>query len=53
MSNQKTQSVGTQRIIRKCRVSFRQRENLNHYSKEDLKDAERKYMKYCLLGKTN
>lgn len=51
MADQQKRAVGMQRIIEKCRQVFRQSENLNHYSEEDLKNAERKYIKYCLLGK--
>ena len=29
---------------------FRKPENLNHYSESDLREAEKKFLKYVLLG---
>ena len=31
------------------RKRFRVPENMNYYSKEDLKKAEKKYVKFCLI----
>ena len=52
MSQNGGRSIGAKRIVEKCREEFRQKENLNHYSKEDIKQAERKYIKFCLSGKS-
>lgn len=45
-------TIGTKRIVERCREVFRQKENLEYYADEDLKNAERKYIKFCLMGKT-
>jgi len=42
------QPTGLKLLINKCRKNFRIPENLDHYSAEDLRDAEKKYVKYCL-----
>jgi hypothetical protein len=44
------QPTGLKLLINKCRKNFRIPENLDHYSAEDLRDAEKKYVKYCLNG---
>ena len=42
------QPTGLRLVIDECRKNFRIPENLDHYSAEDLKDAEKKFVKYCL-----
>lgn len=42
--------TGLERLIRECRKRFRIPENLNHYSDEDLREAEKKFLKLCLLA---
>ena len=44
------QTTGLKLLINECRKNFRIPENLDHYSAEDLRDAEKKYVKYCLNG---
>lgn len=44
------QPTGLKLLINECRKNFRIPENLDHYSAEDLKGAEKKYVKYCLNG---
>ena len=46
--------VGIQLLLMKYRQNFRIPENLNHYTKEDLRIAERKYLKWALCeGETD
>jgi hypothetical protein len=39
---------GVKLLVKKYREQFRIEENLNHYSKENYKIAERKFLKYAL-----
>lgn len=43
-----TGNKGLELLIKKYREKFRISENLNHYSDEDLKKAEKKFLKYVL-----
>ncbi len=47
-------STGTMRgielLVEKCRFEFRRSENTDYYTESDYKEAERKYIKYCLHG---
>jgi hypothetical protein len=43
---------GLQRLIRKIRNEFRRPENTQFYSEEDYRRAERKFIKFCLTGKS-
>jgi hypothetical protein len=52
MEKQLDRNEGTKRLIRCCKEIFRQPENLDHYSEADFKIAERKYVRFCLFGKT-
>lgn len=46
------QSVsGIEQLVEKCRIEFRRPENTKFYSKVDYKEAERKYVKFCLNGR--
>jgi hypothetical protein len=51
MNKDTTGTKGLELVIKKYREKFRISENLNHYSDEDLKKAEKKFLKY-LLGHT-
>jgi hypothetical protein len=48
MQKDNYQPTGLRLLINECRKNFRIPENLDHYRAEDLKDAEKKYVKYCL-----
>ncbi len=50
MENNANRANGIERLIDKWKNEFRQIENLGYYSEEDMKIAERKYIKYCLRG---
>jgi hypothetical protein len=39
---------GKKQLIKQYRKKFRIRENLDHYSEEDLRAAEKKFLKMCL-----
>ena len=41
---------GLEQLVEKCRAEFRCPENTDHYTHADYKDAERKYIKFCLNG---
>lgn len=41
---------GIRRLVEFGRKSFRRSENLNFYSEEDYKAAEKKYIKLCIIG---
>jgi hypothetical protein len=51
MESNVNQSVGIERLIEKWKEEFRQTENLEYYSEEDIKVAERKFIKFCLRGR--
>lgn len=46
-------NAGIQRLVEKCREKFRCPENTNYYDEGDFKEAERKYVKFCLTGTLN
>ncbi len=41
---------GIRLLIQRYRSEFRRPENINFYSENDLKAAEKKYVKFCLTG---
>ena len=41
-------NAGIQLLLEKYREMFRIPENLNHYSETDLRNAERKFLKYSV-----
>lgn len=41
---------GLRKMIKNGKEAFRIRENLEYYSEEDFKVAEKKYLKLCVLG---
>jgi hypothetical protein len=52
--NRRKNKTGLKLVIDKCRRRFRIPENLYHYSEEDYREAERKYIKYNLYhGNSN
>ena len=42
-------NVGKRELLRKYRKAFRIPENLNYYSAEDFKTAERSFIKHAIL----
>ena len=41
-------NIGTRALIRKYRQAFRISENIDYYSAEDYKNAERRFIKYAV-----
>jgi hypothetical protein len=50
MDNKSNTKDGIKLLIQRCREQFKISENLNHYSEEEYREAERKYVKFCLSG---
>lgn len=50
MSNHQSVTHGIELLVEKCRDEFRRPENTDYYAQDDYKDAERKYVKFCLSG---
>ena len=50
MTKDLDKTLGLKSLIEKYRRLFRTPENLNHYSTKDLKEAERKFLKFSLFG---
>ena len=48
MDNNENTDQGVRLLIRKYREEFRLPENKNFYSNQDYREAERKYIKFCL-----
>jgi hypothetical protein len=44
-------NLGINKLLRRYREIFRVPENLNHYSPEDYKLAEKKFLKQALMGR--
>jgi uncharacterized protein (DUF2344 family) len=44
----RNEKSGKKQLIKRYRKKFRIRENLDHYSEEDLRVAEKKFLKMCL-----
>ena len=42
--------AGLRNLLRHYKAVFRTPENLNHYTQSDLRAAEKKFLKYVLLG---
>ena len=42
-------NLGIELLIKKCREEFSE-ENRNFYSDKDYREAERKFIKFCLTG---
>jgi hypothetical protein len=49
MNPKPTKGDGVRRLREMYRKRFRIPENTKHYSKEDYKKAEKKYVKLCLI----
>ena len=50
MRNSKGTTRGLQLLLDKCRNEFRLPENTDYYTEHDYNEAERKFIKFCLLG---
>jgi hypothetical protein len=45
------ENAGIRHLLRYYREVFRTPENVNHYSAKDYKMAEKKFLKYAVLGR--
>jgi hypothetical protein len=50
MSNGDSTTHGIELLLEKCRDEFRRPENTDYYTEEDYKEAERKFVIFCLRG---
>ena len=50
MSNSLNSAIGIELLVQKCREKFRCPENTDFYEEDDYKEAERKFVKFCLNG---
>ena len=53
MANSSNTDQGIRLLIQKCRNEFRRPENIDYYSENDFKEAEKKFVKFCLTGNPN
>lgn len=53
MNNRESPTLGVELLVEKWRREFRQPENTDYYSEEDYKEAERKFVKFCLSGNSD
>jgi hypothetical protein len=50
MANNANTDQGIRLLIQKCRKEFRRPENIYFYSEDSFKEAEKKFVKFCLTG---
>lgn len=50
MGDEMKNPTGINLLLKECRKRFRIPENLNHYSDEDFREAEKKFIKLCFIG---
>ena len=53
MNNSKSAPQGIELLVKKCRSEFRRPENTDYYTEDDYKEAERKFVKFCLDGNSD
>lgn len=46
---QRNSTIGIELLVERYKQRFRVPENLNHYSEEDFQEAEKKFVKYCII----
>ena len=51
--NNTSATHGIELLVEKCRNEFRCPENTNYYEQDDYKEAERKFVKFCLSGNSD
>ena len=52
MANSSNTHRGIQLLMKKYRNKFRRPENIDYYTENDFKEAEKKFVKFCLTGDT-
>ncbi|RLC32121.1 MAG: hypothetical protein DRH37_01395 [Deltaproteobacteria bacterium] len=53
MKNNSRENEGLKELYRRYRRAFRIPENLAYYSESDFKSAERNFIRYAMLNRTN
>lgn len=53
MANSSNTDQGIRLLVQKCRNEFRRPENIYYYSENDFKEAEKRFVKFCLTGNPN
>jgi len=53
MANSSDTNQGIRLLIQKFRNEFRRPENIDYYTENDFKEAEKKFVKFCLTGNPN
>ena len=53
MANSSNTNQGIRLLVQKCRNEFRRPENIYYYSENDFKEAEKRFVKFCLTGNPN
>ena len=53
MANSSNTNQGIRLLVQKCRNEFRRPENIYYYTKKDFKEAEKRFVKFCLTGNRN
>ena len=48
MANSSNTNQGIRLLIQKYRNEFRRPENIDYYTEDDFKEAEKKFVKFCL-----
>jgi hypothetical protein len=49
-NSSRRRNAGLKKLVEKCRFEFRQPENTRHYSEDDLREAEKKFVRFCVKG---
>jgi hypothetical protein len=50
MANSSNTNQGIRLLVQKFRDEFRRPENIYYYTENDFKEAEKKFVKFCLTG---
>ena len=50
MDNSFKTNQGIRLLVQKCRNEFRRSENKDFYEENDYKEAEKKFVKFCITG---
>lgn len=53
MANSSNTDQGIRLLVQKCRNEFRRPENIDYYAENDFKEAEKRFVKFCLTGNPN
>lgn len=53
MASSSNTNQGIRLLVQKYRSEFRRPENVNYYTQNDFKEAENKFVKFCLTGNLN